>query len=168
MRAISVEQFLSTMPELVSDISHVVIATYNNLSNCKAGGEFSVNGKKVTVLCGGAAYANLAPAPGVTVPNNGALATKAAGVKVISDGLTQVEPGTLAILYAGQSRFDDIVGLAYRLAGRQVKVVLVSCGCDADAFDDLESEPNITCVVPTDGCNGGRGDLARILEELMR
>jgi hypothetical protein len=162
MRVISLEQFLGDLPKFVSDINNVVIATYNNLRSCEEGGEFNANGKKVTVLCGGAAYAHVNGAM-----NPRAQDTKKAGVKVVWDALISIEAGTLVVLYAGKSRFGEVLAMAYRLAGRDVKVALVSCGCDNNVFDGLAANPNITCVVPmNESCNGGRGDLSVIFEAL--
>jgi hypothetical protein len=159
MEIISLEQFIDALPKLTADISDVIVATYNNLDSYKNGGEVSANGKKVTILCGGAAYADV----------EGAQNTKVAGARKVSEGLARPEANSLVILYAGKSRFGEMVGLAYRLAGRGNKVVLVGCGCDPDIFDPLTPDPNITFVMPrNDFCNGGRGDLSRVVEAILK
>lgn len=164
---VTLDRFLAGLPELVSGIDNVVIATYNNLDSHKNGGEFSANGRKVSILCGGADYANVETLVG-DIPNEGAQATKTAGARKVSDGLTQVPSDSLVVLYAGKSRFNEMVQLSRRLAKRGTKVVLVSCGCDSDVFDGIESSENILLVVPTHGhCNGGRGDLSRVVAQLL-
>ncbi len=159
----TLDQFIAALPKLVSDISGVVVATYNNLDSHQGGGEFIANGRKVSILCGGAAYANVGG-----MPDDEAQTTKTAGAKQVSDDLAKTSSNSLVILYAGKSRFDEIVLLSHRLAERGSKVALVSCGCDKNVFDGFEFNENISLVVPTNAdCNGGRGDLSRIVAQLL-
>lgn len=165
---VPLDRFLADLPEFVSGITNVVIATYNNLDSHPDGGEFYADERKVSILCGGASYANVEIFIGGSIPNEGAQATKAKGVQKVSASLTHVVPGSLVILYAGISCLNEVVGLGYRIAKRGVKVALVSCGCDRRVFSGLESNENILFVVPTIGpCNGGRGDFSRIVARLL-
>ncbi len=164
---VTMDQFLAGLSELASGINNVVVATYNNLNSHPEGGELSTGVRRISIVCGGAAYANLRTPLGY-IPNEGAQATKATGVDKVSDGLAQIASRSLVVLYAGKSRFNEIVRLARRLADSGVKVALVSCGCDENVFGGLEANENISLVVPThDNCNGGRDDLSRIVKKLL-
>ncbi len=160
MKTVTLDGFLRDLPKLTSGTNNVVIATYNNLYGYENGGVFTANGKTVTILCGGAAYANF-------FRNADASSIKTAEAKKVSDGLGGIESGSLVILYAGESRFCDMVLLAYALAKRGVKVALISCGCDCNVFSGLVTNEKITAVMPYGGCNGGRRDLARIAVALL-
>lgn len=171
MKALSLARFVDLLPTLVSGINNVIVATYNNLTGCENGGEFTSGTRRVSVICGGAAYANFVTFSGF-VPSPETPTTKQVGDKTVSEKLTSVGAvgvaGSLVILYAGTSHFDEMVELAKRLAGYGAMVVLVSRGCDASIFDSLETFENITCVIPQHSiCNGGRIDLTIILNALL-
>jgi hypothetical protein len=162
---ITLDQFLADLPELVSGINNVVVATYNNLDSHENGGEFyTTGGRMVSIFCGGAVYADVEKLVG----SNAVPLVKAMRMMNISKTLELIAPGSLVILYAGKSHFDEMLQLSRRLAERDDKVALVSCGCDDCAFDGVEPNENISLVKPTHGhCNGGRNDLSRIVARLL-
>ena len=164
---LDLDQFLAGLSKLASGIDNVVVATYNNLDSYKESCEFNAGGRKISILCGGADYANVETSVGC-IPNEGAQVTKTTGATKVNSGFAQVASGSLVVLYAGNSRFDEMVRLAQRLADRGVKVALVSCGCNKYVFDRFETNDNISLVVPIHSCcNGGRKDLSRIVAQLL-
>ena len=165
----TLDRFLADLPKFVSGFNSVVVATYNNLRSYEKGGEINtVGGRKISIFCGGAAYANVEILFGYYKPNTGAQATKAVGAKIVSDNLAQVGTDSLVILYAGKSRFSEMIQLAYHLAERGIKIVLIGCGCEMDVFDHLNFNENISLVIPTHGeCNGGRDDLSAVVKKLL-
>lgn len=168
MKAVNLGTFLRDLPKLASGASNVVVATYNNLDSHPNGGTFNVGGKTLTILCGGASYAHIEDALGCR-PNPEAPPTKTAGAKKVSEGLASIDADSLVVLYAGKSRFSEMVRLAYNLAERGIKVALVGCGCDDYMLRTLIKDyESITWVSPTHGgCNGGRGDLSDIVAVLL-
>lgn len=169
MKALSLGQFLEKLPEIVSDVKNVVVATYNNIYSYANGAVIpNAKGKRITILCGGAARTNVEFDLGLNVPNQDVQATKTVGAKIVSDGLAAVAAETLVVLYAGKSRCDEMARLAYRITERGAKVALVSCGCYTDVFGRISPNENIILVMPLHGvCNGGRGDLSEIVDALL-
>jgi len=141
---LTLNEFLASLPELVGGIENVVVATYNHLHSYDPGERVTASGRKITILRGNAAYAEVE--------------------KLVT---TQAAANLLVVLYVG-TRFARVAPLAQRLTDLGAKIALVSCGCDGNVFGGFEPGKNVLLVVPTHShCNGGKGDLSRIIERLL-
>ncbi len=92
-------------------------------------------------------------------------------VKRLEQQMTNINSSNqklLIILYAGKSRFSKVVNEGIEYAKQGNKIILVACGCEEDAFDQLPEIEGIIAVMPhINHCDGARDIFGDIVTHLF-
>ncbi|MEK7585561.1 MAG: hypothetical protein AAB455_03575 [Patescibacteria group bacterium] len=171
MYKMTLDSFLAvTLPNWLSGTASFVVATYNTVNGHEQRGKIQINeGKSLTIVSGGAPYRRM----DAMTPNPGYSESKTTdGLMVVSSALDRLDEKAfeVVVLYAGKSRFAEVERLGRKLANRGKIVFLLACGCDDDQFEFVEFHDRMEGIMPNDpicGCDGGRQNLALIVEAIL-